>query len=751
MSLLDELHLGFGKKLPMILQTEAAECGLACLAMVASFHGYRTDLAALRKRFTISLKGMNLATLIASAGKINLSCRPVRVEMEALERLNLPCILHWNLNHYVVLQKIASDHVVIHDPSLGLQKLKFAEVSKSFTGVALELEPTIQFQKKTDRQSIRLSGLMGRVRGLNTSFIQIIMLALAMEVFSLLGPFLMQWIVDDALVSGDKDLISVIAMGMLMLGLLKAAVSLIRSWVLLYMSTSLNIQWVSNVMEHLLRLPVAFFEKRHMGDIVSRFGAIQAIQQTMTTSFLAAMLDGVMALTTLVMMFIYSSTLGWIALGAVLLYGLLRIARYDALRMASEGLIVRNARLQTHFMETIRGIQAIKLFGRQADRKSRHMKMTVDTTNMGIDIQRQNLGFQAANAVLMSAEGVLILWLGSKSVLAGGFTIGMLMAFIAYKDQFTSRISSLIDKGIELRMLRIQAERLADIVLAQPEPDLPAPSFASETIAASIELRNIRFRYADGEPWVIDGLSLAVQAGESVALIGPSGCGKTTLLKIMLGQLEPNEGEVLIGGMPLKQLGLAYYRSLIGTVMQNDRLFAGSLADNICFFDTTPDQAQIEHCAKIARIHEAIMKMPMGYNTLIGDMGSTLSGGQTQRLMLARALYKQPSLLFLDEATSHLDIRLEQQISSAISQLTLTRIVIAHRPETIAASGRVIDLQRKPATPAVATAAADVATIPSNREKDTLRIHQPSAISVKAGNLDAEGSASSQPASNKAN
>jgi ATP-binding cassette, subfamily B, bacterial CvaB/MchF/RaxB len=702
MSLLDGLNLGFSKKLPLILQTEAAECGLACLAMVASFHGYRTDMAALRKRFAVSLKGMNLAQLIASAGKINLTCRPVRIEMETLQRLHLPCILHWNLNHYVVLKEVAGDHVVIHDPALGLQKLSMAEASKAFTGVALELEPTIQFQKKSDRQSIRLRGLMGRVRGLKTSFIQVLILALAMEVFSLLGPFLMQWIVDDALVSGDKDLLTVIAMGMLMLGLLKAAVSLIRSWVLLYMSTSLNIQWVSNVMEHLLRLPVAYFEKRHMGDIVSRFGAISAIQQTMTTSFLAAMLDGLMAITTLIMMFIYSATLGWIALAAVLLYGLLRVARYDALQQASEGLIVRSARQETHFMETIRGIQAIKLFNRQADRKARHMKMTVDTTNIGIDIQKQNLGFQTANAVLMSIEGVLILWLGSKNVLAGGFTIGMLMAFIAYKDQFTSRISSLIDKAIELRMLRLHAQRLADIVLAQPEPDLPAPSFASESIEASIELRNIRFRYADGEPWVIDGLSLAVRAGESVALIGPSGCGKTTLLKIMLGQLEPVEGEVLIGGMPLKQLGLAYYRSLIGTVMQNDRLFAGSLADNICFFDPTPDQAQIEHCAKLARIHEPITKMPMGYNTLIGDMGSTLSGGQTQRLLLARALYKQPSLLFLDEATSHLDIQLEKQISEEIAQLPLTRIVIAHRPETIAASGRVIDLGRKSATPTLA-------------------------------------------------
>ncbi len=696
MSVLDELNLGFGKKLPLVLQTEAAECGLACLAMVASYHGYRTDLPSLRKRITVSLKGMNLQQIIASAMKLNLSCRPLRVELEALNRLTTPCILHWNLNHFVVLHQIGKDHVVIHDPASGLQRLSLAEVSKSFTGVALELEPTLQFRKQTERQSIRLRGIMGRVRGLKRSLVQVIMLALAMEVFSLLGPFLMQWIVDDALVSADRDLITVIAVGMLMLGLLKAAVSMVRAWVLLYMSTSLNMQWVANVMEHMLRLPVAFFEKRHMGDIVSRFGAISAIQQTMTTSFLAAILDGFMALTTLVMMFIYSSTLGFIALGAVLLYGALRLLRYDALQKASEGLIVRSARLETHFMETIRGMQAIKLFNRQADRKSRYLKLSVDTMNTGIDIQRLNIGFQASNAVLMAMESVLILWLGSRNVLAGGFTIGMLMAFIAYKDQFTARISSLIDKAIELRMLRIQAERLADIVLAAPEPELPAPSFASESIEPSIELRNVRFRYADGEPWVIDDVSLHIHSGESVAIIGPSGCGKTTLLKIMLGQLEPNEGEVLIGGIPLKQLGLTYYRSLIGTVMQNDRLFAGSLADNICFFDTAPDQAQIEHCAKVARIHEAISKMPMGYNTLIGDMGSTLSGGQSQRLMLARALYKQPSILFLDEATSHLDIQLEQQISSAIALLALTRVVIAHRPETIAASGRVIELLRKP-------------------------------------------------------
>lgn len=690
---MEGLNLGSGKKITLILQTEAAECGLACLAMVASFHGFRTDLPHLRQTYSVSLKGMNLARLMQIAAKMNLATRPMRVDIQNLARLNLPTILHWNLDHFVVLQRVKNGKATIYDPAQGICELPLVEVSKHFTGVALELEPTLQFQRRTERQSIQLRGLMGRVRGLNTSLFQVLLLAFSLEVFTLIGPFLTQWIVDDALVSGDRDLITVIVIGILLLGISQTAVNLLRSWVLLYMGTSLNTQWVANVIRHLLRLPVAFFERRNMGDILSRFNAISAIQQTLTTSFIAAILDGMMAVTTLVMMFIYNRTLGAIALGAVVLYGVLRLMRYDALRMASEGQIVLAARQQTHFMETIRGIQTIKLFNRQADRQARYLKLTVDSANTAIKVQRMNLTFQGVNGLLVAVEGVLVLWLGSRAVLEGGFTIGMLMAFIAYKDQFTQRISSLIDKSIELRMLRLQAERLSDIVLSRPEADLAQPSFAADAIVASLSLRDVCFRYAEGEPWVLENVNMTIEAGESVALVGPSGCGKTTLLKIMLGLIEPTEGEVLIGGVPLKQVGASHYRSLIGAVMQDDRLFAGSLADNISFFDTAADQAHVEACARLACIHDAIMKMPMGYHSLVGDMGSGLSGGQQQRIVLARALYKRPSLLFLDEATSHLDIQLEKQIATAIADMALTRIVVAHRPETIRASGRVIELQ----------------------------------------------------------
>jgi ATP-binding cassette, subfamily B, bacterial CvaB/MchF/RaxB len=692
LNVLDDLNFSWRRKVSLVLQTEGAECGLACLAMVAAYHGYKTDLPSLRQRHSISLKGMNLMHLMQVAGRMDMSCRPLRVELEALKHISLPTILHWDLNHFVVLKQIKDGNVIIHDPAIGLVKMELNEASKHFTGVAVEVKPTIKFEKRTERQSIKLRGLMGKVRGLKTSLLQIFVLAFTLEVFGLIGPFLTQWIVDDTLVSGDKDLLAVIALGILLLGTLKIMVTLVRSWILLYLSNTLNVQWVANVMGHLLRLPVAFFEKRHIGDIVSRFSSISAIQHTLTTTFVAGVIDGMMALVTLVMMLVYNRALGFIALGAVVLYAGLRIARYERLRVASEGQIVREARQQSYFMETVRSIQAVKIFNRLTDRKVRFLKLVVDTTNSDIEIQRLNITFQTINAFIVMVEGVLILWLGSKLVLDRTFTIGMLVAFIAYKDQFTSSIVSLIDKGVEVWMLKLQAERLSDIVLAEPEPFTEQPFLNTESIKPSIELRNIKFRYADSEPWIMQNLDLQVTAGESVVLVGPSGCGKTTLLKIMMGQLTPLEGEVIIGGVPLTQLGLDQYRNMIGAVMQDDQLFAGSLADNVSFFDNTIDQQWIEECARLAKIHDDIQKMPMGYNTLIGDMGTSLSGGQRQRIFLARALYKRPSILFLDEATSHLDVALEKEIASAVSELQLTRIVIAHRPEMIATGGRVIEL-----------------------------------------------------------
>jgi len=678
-------------KLPSILQTEAAECGLACLAMIANFHGYHADLVTLRRSYALSLKGATLANLIHTANTLQLAARPLRVELDDLTKLKTPCILHWDMNHFVVLKHADRKRAVVHDPAYGVRTLSYAEASLHFTGVALELSPTADFVAKKPEPTVRLRALMGRVSGLKRALAQILILALALEIFALISPFFLQWVVDNAIVSADKDLLTTLGLGFLLLMLVQSCVSAIRSWVVLYLGTTLNLQWLGNVFSHLLRLPVAYFEKRHLGDVVSRFNSINTIQHTLTTSFVEAVLDGIMALATLIMMGVYSAWLASITVCAMLLYGSLRWALYQPLRSATAEQIVQAARQQSHFLETVRGVQSIKLFGRQDERRSRWLNLVVESMNREIKTQKLAIGFHGANAVLFGAERIAIIWVGALLVLDNVFSVGMLFAFVAYKDQFAQRVSSLIDKWVEVKMLRLQGERLADIVMTAPEQEIP-PAFVQQHIEPSLEVRNLSFRYADAEPFVLQKCSFVIAAGESVAIIGASGCGKTTLLKVMLGLLEPTDGTIWVGGIGIHKLGLTQYRSLVGTVMQDDQLFAGSIADNISFFDPQADHAWVEQCAKLASIDVEIVAMPMSYNTLIGDMGTALSGGQKQRILLARALYKKPTILFLDEATSHLDLAREHTVNAAIKELPLTRIIIAHRPETIRSVQRVIVL-----------------------------------------------------------
>ena len=694
------LDFSLRRHTPLVLQTEAAECGLACLAMVASHHGHRADLATLRARHALSLKGASLADLMSLAGALDLAPRPLRVELAALGELALPCVLHWDFNHFVVLVAVSGERVTIHDPAAGRRALSRAECSRHFTGVALELAPTPAFRPRTERRRLRLSALIGRPAGAAGMVTQVVALALVLQLFAVLAPFHMQWVVDHALVAQDRDLVVVLGAGFLLLALVQAGVTALRAWVLMVFGTTLNLHLMARLFRHLVRLPLAWFEKRHVGDVVSRFDSLGAAQRTLTTGFFEGLIDGLMALATLAMMLAYSATLAGVALGAAALYAALRVALYRPLRQATEESILRGARQQSHFLESVRGMQSIKLFGREAQRAAAWHNLAVEQFNAGIRVQRLTLLYQALNVLLFGVENAITLWLGALLVLdaaaGGGFSVGMLFAFVAYKTQFVQRIAGLTDKLLDLRMLGLHGERIADIALEPPEStELAAAAAPAGTapLGGAIEVRNLSFRYADTEPMVLCAVSLRIEEGESVAIVGPSGCGKTTLLKLMLGLLAPIEGAIEVDGAPIERIGLARYRASVAAVMQDDLLLAGSIAENICFFDPQPDFARVEHSARLAAIHDEVVAMPMQYNTLVGDMGTVLSGGQKQRILLARALYRQPKILFLDEATSHLDVARERSVNEAVRGLHLTRIIIAHRPETIALAGRVIALQ----------------------------------------------------------
>lgn len=681
------------RRLPVMLQTEMAECGLACVCMIANYWGHRIDFANMRRRFSVSLKGASLKNVMAMAQALSFQARPLKLDMPNLPELKLPCILHWDMNHFVVLKKIAGGRALIHDPAIGERRLPLAEVAKHFSGVALELAPSIHFEKKQEREHFSLRSLMGQVTGLKRGLAHIVLLGLALQVCILVGPFYMQWLVDEALLTADRDLVTVLGMGFLLLVGLEGAIGAMRSWVTTVLSSNLNFQWLGNAFAHLMKLPLAYFEKRHTGDIVSRFASIREVQNSLTTHFVEGIIDGVLVLSTLGMMVLYSPRLAAVAGVAVVIYILLRWMIYRALRDATAEQIIHAAKQQTHFLESVRGVQSIRLFGRQGERHAGWANMLADQFNANLRISKLGITYETGQKLLFGAERVIVIWMAAIAVLNNTFSIGMLFAFISYKEQFSQRMISLIDKLFDLRMLRVHGERIADIVMTPAENDAHDVEIDTSTIEASIEFRNVSFRYADGEPDVITDLNLVIPAGQCIALTGASGGGKTTLVKLMLGLLKPSAGQILVGGVDIERVGLRNYRQMFGTVMQDDVLFAGSLSDNISFFDPSINQARIEACAQSAAIHADILRMPMGYNTLVGDIGSGLSGGQKQRVLLARALYRNPSILVLDEATSHLDVRNEKAVNSAIQDIALTRVIVAHRPDTIQIAGRVVVLQ----------------------------------------------------------
>ena len=680
----------FRRSVPLIMQTEAAECGLACLTMIAGYHGIETDLQSMRRDHSVSLKGSTLKSLIDIADSMNLAARPLRVELPALTQVRLPAIAHVDFNHFVVITGVAKDTVALHDPARGARTVPFAEFSKHFTGIVLELTPTPSFSKRKSVERLSIWSIIGSARGFRGALLRLVALALAFEVFALAMPWLTQLTVDEVIVSADRDLMTVLALGFALLILIQTAISALRGWLLLHLTSTLSLQVLTQLFSHLLRLPLAFFEKRHVGDLLSRFASMDAIQRTLTGSSLEVLIDGVLAISMFIVMAIYSVQLTLIVLAFAVIYALLRWAMFRPMREAVNEQLIFAAQQQTHFIESLRGMQAIKLHMGEADRLSRWQNAVVDTVNASIRAQSLTLTYKIASFALFGLENVLIVWLGAREVISGGFSVGMLLAFIAYKLVFVTRLSNLIDKFTEFKLLDLHAERVADVALAGVESRGQAP--APDLSKATWVVENLGFRYGPHDPFIFRNVSFRVEPGDSVALIGRSGAGKTTLAKVVVGLLPATEGRVLIDGLDIREIEPTTLRAQLSAVMQDDYVFAGSIADNVSLFDTEADAARVNESLKGAALWEEVARMPMGVDSLVGNTGSALSGGQRQRLLLARALYRQPKFLLLDEATSALDTEREQAVNQVVKNLGITTLLIAHRESTVAMAGKRVEL-----------------------------------------------------------
>ncbi len=681
------LRTNLWRRVPVLWQTEAQECGVVCIAMVTAYHGRDLDLAELRARGLAGARGSTLRDLVALAEAEGMNCRGLRLELQHLKRLAPPAVLHWNLDHFVVLVKARRRGVWIHDPAGGRRRYSWDELSRHFTGVALELRPSDRFRARPLPRRLKLTDLWRGAVGLGGSLVNVLALSLLLQVTLVLAPLQVQWVVDQGVMRADQEIIALLALGFALLLLVRLAAQLLRGWLITRLTFLLAFEFGRNLFAHMLRLPLDWFEKRHLGDIVSRFGSLGPVRDAMTQGLVTVCVDGFMAFAMLAMILAYDVGLAALVLAACTLYLLLRFAQAPALARVSMDEITHQARADSSFLESMRAMPAVRVYAQERARLDLWQNQQAGAINAGIQGAKFGLLGEGAQTLIFGIETILVVYLGARHVLDGALTIGMLYAFLSYKGEFTSRLGELVRQGLELRLLRVHLERLADPYCAVAEP--AAESASPERVGGALRLAGVGFRYGEREPWILREVNLNVEPGDFIALVGPSGGGKTTLVKLMIGQSRPTTGTVLVGGRPVEGGWLHCYRSSIGCVLQDDALFAGSLAANISLFDPGFDAERLAQVCRLARIEELIAALPMGLETPVGDMGAALSGGQVQRLLLARALYRSPDFLFLDEGTAHLDPETRLEIQEMLVELRCTRVIATHDPSFAARADRV--------------------------------------------------------------
>jgi len=691
MSILDHLNLG-ARRVPVITASEAAECGLACIAMISRFHGHDVDLNGLRQRYALSLAGASLKSLMEITDQLGFSTRALRVELGALGKVRLPAILHWDLNHFVVLKSVGRRNFVVHDPALGVRTLSPEEFSKHFTGVVLEVARAETFEPVSARLPMKLSMLWSRMTGWWPALAQVLLLSVALQIVTFVAPLQMQLVVDEALASVDRDLLTVIALGFGALVIIQAAIEALRSWALRVFGHLLSFQISGNLVRHLLRLPSDYFEKRHAGDIISRLGSTKPIQDAITQGVVGTVIDGVMACIAAVILFFYSTTLALIVIAAVLINMGLNFALYPRMKQRMEEEILAEAKEHTHLMESVRAATTLKLLGREAVRESGWRNLHAESTNASIAVGKLTISQALIQSIVTGLQTVIVIYVAGRLILDGqGFSVGMLFSFLSYRQTFTDRANALVNQIMQFRFLRLHLDRLADIVTTPTEISGAAAAEPAE-IRGHLRLKDVSFRYGATDPLVLEDISLEISPGDYVAIHGASGGGKSTLLKLLLGLNHPSDGMIELDGQRATADRWRAWRNKVGVVAQDDRLLSGTLADNIAGFDPDMDMQRVVAAAVASQVHNDIVRMPMQYLTLVGDMGSTLSGGQRQRILLARALYREPRILILDEGTANLDEQNEELIADLIDQMPITRIVVAHRPALLRRAKRVYEV-----------------------------------------------------------
>ena len=679
------------RRIPFVQQLEISDCGAACLAMTLAYHGRNVSPEEVRQATRTSRDGVSALSIVEAATAYGMDARGVSVELDGLKELDRGSILHWEFNHFVVLDRVGRTSVEVLDPALGRLRLPMERVSKAFTGVAIVLRPTPSFERRSGasrgawrylKPMLRQSRLLYRV-GVMSFLIQL---------FALATPILMGVIVDRVVPAGDRSFLLAVSLGMLAMVGFHLLSTFVRSHLLLALRAQLDMNISTSFIGHLVKLPYQFFLQRSAGDLMARLNSNVTVREILTTGAISAVLDGALVSIYLLLIFAQSVTMGSVIVClAVLQVSILAFTHRPMQRVMAETLQAQ-ARSQGYLGQMITGIETLKSVGAESRSVSQWSNLFVDEINATLARGRLSALIESLTTGLRVASPLVVLTVGALGVLSNDLSLGTMLALSALGAGFLGPLSSLIITGTQLQLLGSYMERINDVLDTAPEQD-PDEVEPVGKLEGAISLRRVSFRYAETAPDVVKDVSLEIARDQMIGIVGKSGSGKSTLAHLILNLYRPTQGLVLYDGRDLRKLEVASVRAQLGIVPQNSYLFGTSIRANIALTKPDASPEEIERAARLACIHDDIVAMPLGYDTVLSDGGASISGGQRQRIALARALVHEPAILLLDEATSSLDAVTEAKIYSNLGQLRCTRIVIAHRISTIARADLIVVME----------------------------------------------------------
>lgn len=669
-------------RVPELRQVTAVECGAACLAMVLNYYGYGTSISEVQERCGVGRDGLTALEVVKSARQYGLRVRTVSVGLEDFEYVTLPAIVHWEFNHFLIVERWTPSRVYVVDPAVGRRILTTEEFDDGFTGVAIMAEPGAQFEQRPQRKKLSMWSYMRTFLSMRSIILQIIGTSLLLQVLGLGGPLITSVVIDRIIPQKDPNMLMLLSLGLVIIIVMQGITGLLRSSLLIYLQTRIDTNMMLNFFEHLLSLPYRFFQLRLSGDLLARVSSNTAIRDLLTNQFISTLLDIGTLIVYAIALFAVSRLIGLVTLGIGFIQIILLLATAPALRRLTRRGLDAQGKTQGYMNEILAGIATLKAAGAEQRAFARWENYFYDEMNISLRMSFLSSIVGTILNIVNLLSPLALLWLGATLVIKGTMTVGTMLALNTLAAELLIPLTSLAASGQSLQIVRAHFDRVSDVIGTQPEQD-PTEVRTPHRLRGQIELKRVGFRYDQNAPMILKDINVRIRPGQKIALVGKTGSGKSTLGKLLVGLITPTKGSILFDNVPLDTLNLQEVRSQFGVVLQESAIFSGSIKENIALNNPEMDMTRVIEAAQIAAIADDIEKMSMSYDTPVSEGGSAFSGGQRQRLSLARALANHPSILLLDEATSALDIITERTVEQNLNRLPCTQIIIAHRLSTI--------------------------------------------------------------------